>query len=131
MKEMKEEKTSRAAVHSDATPSIGMHAANHAFRALASTFSHLCKNNTQQCLILLAYKKRRARESSFFELMSSEGFLKRKLKQRFLRPRNLRNSFEIYAFALHRSATMNHLDQGRKRLFEETVIEESSNSGDL
>ena len=121
--EMKEEtprqNMSTATLH--ASPNMAMHAANHAFRALASTFSHLCKQNKQQCLILLAYKRRRARESSFFELMFSEGFLKRKLKQRFLRPRRLRGDFEIYAFAPRRS-TMNLLDQGRKHLFEDTII---------
>ena len=93
-----------------------IHAPNHAFRALASTFDHFC-SQTEHCLVLLAYKMRRARESQFFNDMRRKGFVRKKLKQRFLRPRSLRGVFQIFAFAQHESA-IKVLDAGRRQLFE-------------
>lgn len=97
-----------------------LHGANHAFLALATTFAYFCESSDAfmhvGCVILLSYKKRRSRESAFFKFMSEKGFFGRRLKQRLIRPRRLRNSFQIIAFT-RSEAALDTIDSSLESMF--------------
>jgi len=74
-----------------------LHAANHAFAALTKSFDYLIPQDSKGAL-LLAYKRRRKRESRFFDMMNDYGFHTSRVKKRFVHYK-YRNMFELFCFA--------------------------------